>query len=290
MQYYPCMQPPQAPWIGYVSEWGYVPPGGYAQSAAYGAQPTAYGAAPAGYSPYPAARTPVMGGCPLGTEAYVVAAGESLAQIAGRYGLELGELMRVNPGVPEQPEPGQVLCLPNAPIPRPFPCPGTLYVIRPGDTLVGIARVHGITIADLLAANPQVNPNYYRVGDTLCIPEARPPQHNPCRQGAVLYVVEEGDTLADICVKAGTSVQALWEENPGFDPTRLTAGQQLCVVPMNCQPACPEDRQAKIRPGRDLFGAAEDFGFTADELLLANPAFPPCYFTGGNLICLPERG
>src|SRR5882672_5967035 len=53
------------------------------------------------------------------------------------------------------------------------------YAVRPGDSLSRIAAAHGITLQQILAANPQfqANPNRVRAGDVLEIPEtaARPP-------------------------------------------------------------------------------------------------------------------
>lgn len=64
---------------------------------------------------------------------------------------------------------------PNAE-PTPVATPGpeqtpTLYPIRSGDTLARIARQNGITVADILAANPEiVNANHIEVGQVIVIP------------------------------------------------------------------------------------------------------------------------
>lgn len=54
------------------------------------------------------------------------------------------------------------------------------YTIKPGDSLSTIARSHGLSLAELLAANPQrrANPDAIRVGDEVEIPDgatATPP-------------------------------------------------------------------------------------------------------------------
>jgi hypothetical protein len=49
------------------------------------------------------------------------------------------------------------------------------YVVKPGDTLLKIAKKFGLTVNDLLAANKQIkNPNKIAVGDELIIPGAAP--------------------------------------------------------------------------------------------------------------------
>jgi hypothetical protein len=66
-------------------------------------------------------------------------------------------------------------------VPRPpRKCTGQLYTIRPGDTLFVIARRFGVTVAQILAANPQiVNPDIIFVGQVICIPAAGPTPPTP---------------------------------------------------------------------------------------------------------------
>lgn len=47
----------------------------------------------------------------------------------------------------------------------------TIYTIRPGDTLTSIAKAHGLTVQELIAANQLVNPNLLKAGQELQIPE-----------------------------------------------------------------------------------------------------------------------
>ncbi|MFH1474273.1 MAG: LysM domain-containing protein [Chloroflexota bacterium] len=54
--------------------------------------------------------------------------------------------------------------------PAATPAAGTRYTVKKGDTMWAIAQSAGITLADLRAANPDVDPRAMRVGTVLVIP------------------------------------------------------------------------------------------------------------------------
>jgi hypothetical protein len=61
-----------------------------------------------------------------------------------------------------------------APTPTPAPTP-TVYVVQPGDTLSKIATQFGLTLPQVLDANPQItDPDAIQIGDPITIPEALP--------------------------------------------------------------------------------------------------------------------
>lgn len=61
------------------------------------------------------------------------------------------------------------------PKPQPEPKPDTnVYTVKPGDTMYRIAIQYGVTLAELVAANPQIkNANLIKVGDKINIPKAQ---------------------------------------------------------------------------------------------------------------------
>jgi LysM repeat protein len=59
--------------------------------------------------------------------------------------------------------------------PSPPPTPGvTQYVVKPGDTLSGIAKEFGVTVEAIMEVNDLTNPNKIRVGQVLIIPKPLP--------------------------------------------------------------------------------------------------------------------
>ncbi|MGE5583697.1 MAG: LysM peptidoglycan-binding domain-containing protein [Bacillota bacterium] len=104
---------------------------------------------------------------------YTIQPGDTFINIARRFGYTLDALLAINPGVdPDRLQIGAQICLPPAPGGGPFPCyGGTIYIIRPGDTLYAVAQRFGLTIQQLLAVNPDItNPNIIQAGQPVCIP------------------------------------------------------------------------------------------------------------------------
>ena len=62
------------------------------------------------------------------------------------------------------------------------------YVVVAGDSgLLSIAKSHGIDLAALLDANPQIdNPDYIQVGQQIYIPEKEAPTQELCLPGALI--------------------------------------------------------------------------------------------------------
>lgn len=131
-------------------------------------RPTATATAP---SPAPTATpapTPIM---------HKIAAGESLALIAEKYGLTAKEIAEANAmTVNDMIYPGQELTIPpprpgGAPLPTPTPTGGTLlYTVQAGDTLSEIAERFDSQLDWILQANKRRLDDMLRPGDRLLIP------------------------------------------------------------------------------------------------------------------------
>ncbi|MGH2348905.1 MAG: LysM peptidoglycan-binding domain-containing protein [bacterium] len=109
---------------------------------------------------------------------HVVQPGENLYRIALRYSVSVDDLMRVNGLVdPRQLRVGQVLVIPGPAGPAADVIAPGPYVVRPGDTLYGIARRAQTTVRVLMEANGLRSEAIF-VGQLLIIPggvESPPP-------------------------------------------------------------------------------------------------------------------
>lgn len=116
---------------------------------------------------------------------YKVQPGDTLSSIAKRNGTSIAVIMELNSSItnPHALKVGQVLILPaaaeapagnnNALAPKTpaVPVNNTEYIVKAGDSLSAIAMQHGITVAELLAANPQIkNANNIRAGQAINVP------------------------------------------------------------------------------------------------------------------------
>ena len=122
---------------------------------------------------------PAAGAVP--TRTHTVANGENLTVIARRYAITLNALVEANPGLsPRRLMPGVRLVVP-APAPSDDPTPPAertdvqTHRIRSGDSFWTIARAYGVSLNELIAANPEVNPRRIQPGQTIRVPSA--PEH-----------------------------------------------------------------------------------------------------------------
>ncbi len=94
------------------------------------------------------------------------------------------------------------------------------YIVQQGDTLTAIATRFGVSLAALIAANPQItNPNLIFPGQIITIP-GQSPAPGPA------YVVQQGDTLTAIAKRFGVSLDGLIAANAQItNPNLIFPGQ-----------------------------------------------------------------
>lgn len=91
-----------------------------------------------------------------------------------------------------------------------------------GETLYGIAREYRVAPRDLLAANPEVDPERLRSGQVLRIPAS------PLRGARRVHRVGPGDSLWGIARRYGVSTEQLRKANR-LEDDRVRLGQTLVI-------------------------------------------------------------
>lgn len=144
---------------------------------------------------------------------HVVMPGESLWQIANRYGVSADETAEIN-GLPDPSRLviGQALVIPSE----------DFYTVQPGDTLWDIARTFGTTVQRILQNNQIADPDRILPGMILYLPA---PRHR----------VQPGETLWGIAQEYGVPLQSLITVNRIADPNRILPGTVL-VIPRRPRP------------------------------------------------------
>lgn len=176
----------------------------------------------------------LIGGSSAHAATHKVRPGETLSSIAARYGTTVTALARSN----KVSNPNFIV------VGRRLRVPGRSgasasgmgrHLVRPGETLSGIALRYGTTLAALRRANDLSNPNRIIAGTRLRVPggRGRPRGSGPA---SVVHTVRAGESLWEIAARYETTVRALTRANDLADPSLIVAGQRL-RVPTRVVPA-----------------------------------------------------
>jgi LysM repeat protein len=131
----------------------------------------------------------------------------------------------------------------------------TRHLVRPGENLYRIALRYNVSIASILAANPNVtNRNLIFAGTTLLIPSGSaatptpipPPPVTP--QPEQQYTVVRGDILMRIAQRFGTTVTAIAQRNGIANPNRIFPGQVLIIPAPGAVSTPPPPAPGQPRP------------------------------------------
>ena len=165
---------------------------------------------------------------------YIVKPGDTLSQIAIKYGTTVNEIARIN-GIknPNLIYPGQVLeIIINSNITNNNTTNNSkyiIYTIKRGDTLWSISRRYGVTIQDLVKWNNIKNPNLIYAGNNLIIYTNQYNNSNNTNNNYITYTVKRGDTLWAIGRRYRISYQRLAYINGIRNPRLIYPGQVIKI-------------------------------------------------------------
>jgi LysM repeat protein len=214
--------------------------------------------------------------------------GDTLSGLARRYNSTVQSIVAANPGInPNNLPVGELICIPTPGRTFPGLCPNaSTYVIQSGDTFYSLARRFNVSVDTLLAANPGINPDLIRIGQSICVPTLPTPTIT-CP--GPTYTIRMGDTLFSLARTLGFTVQSILATNPGINPNSLKVGQILCLPTGGTVP-CPNGTIYRVQEGDTLYGIARRFDVTLDKILRANPGLSTnSIIFQGQPLCIPMR-
>lgn len=169
---------------------------------------------------------------------HTVAAGESIASIAGLYKVPESYLERINAPAATAPLPGDFLLVPAGDVSQLRAGLGAdlerrIHRVWPGESLWSISRRHGMSVAQLARLNGISNKATLHPGQRLAVSGAPGGGSAASADSGVPrrahYTVRRGDTLSAIARRFEVTVRQLQAWNNMGASTVLRAGQRLRI-------------------------------------------------------------
>jgi len=180
--------------------------------------------------------------------------------ILGGGGFGLYTMLAVEP----EPEPTTVAVTPSptptslpsptptdtpVPTPTPTPLPPRAHDVQEGETVSDIAALYDVTVEEILALNPQLDPELIQPGQVLLIPASTPqggllgaaeagdPEATP--GDFVVHVVSPGETLSTIAEEYDVSVSVIRTANDLSPDEETIRAEQSLVIPLGTPTPSP---------------------------------------------------
>jgi LysM repeat protein len=178
-------------------------------------------------------------------QTHLIRPGETLSEIAARYGTTVRALAELN-GLAN---PDVILAGQRLLVSEPSGA-ARRHRVQPGETVSGIARRYGVSVDAIVTANGLADPDVVLAGSELIIPHDADASSRGEPAGLV-HVVDAGETLGHIARRYGVDVAVLAQANGLPDPDRIFAGQMLRVPAT--RPAAAASGRGTVLSGLPVF-------------------------------------
>ena len=181
------------------------------------------------------------------------------------------------------------------------------HVIRAGETFWALAKRYGSSVELIVDENPGLHPQRLRPGQTAVVPlltgpVAATPAALP--SGATVeHRVRRGETLWDLALRYGSSVERILGRNPGVNPRRLRPGLTVIIplpgsVPDVESPGAAHPWMAQagsgavhvVEHGDSLWDIARTHGVTVEALAASNGRSPNDIIKPGETLIVQAGG
>ena len=184
---------------------------------------------------------------------YTVKKGDSLYQIAIKYGTTVNELKKINNLTTNNLTIGQILKIPET-LEEPV-IDESIYRVKKGDSLYQIAIKYGTTVDELKKIN-NLATNNLSIGQKINLPKNK----ESATEGYDKYTVQKGDSLYQIARKYNTTIDNLKKIN-NLTTNLLSINQQLKV------PSLKEKYTLyTVEKGDSLYQIAKKYNTTVNDI------------------------
>ena len=182
----------------------------------------------------------------------------------------------------------------------------TIHTVQPGQTLYSIGLRYGVTVAEILAANPSLNPNVIHSGNQLVIPvpgqpAPAPAAPQPGQTGTeVQHTVAPGEYLGLIAERYDVLVADILRRNSIANPDLVYPGTVLIIPGVTVEaapaPAVPApgqetqptgEVQHTVARGEYLGLIAERYDVLVADILRRNNISNPDLVYPGTVLIIP---
>lgn len=230
---------------------------------------------------------------------YEVKRGETKSGLSRRFGVSIAMLEQQNPHIVRMLQAGHIINLDKSIKEEERVAAEGEHIVVKGETLWGIARENGISVAQLEAANSGRLSEFLQIGQTLIIPD---------KNSEIIidgeYLVKPGDTKFQLAKRFNMTIAELENKNPHIIDM-LMAGHRLNIdnTVSNTQEEIANNTEGTatkieatisedgykdyiIQPKETLYGLAKKAGMTIDAFTTLNPKLLTSVNTG-DIIKMP---
>jgi LysM repeat protein len=193
---------------------------------------------------------------------YKVKKGESIEQIAHKYGLSETELRQFNPKLKNKVKGGKKIYIPSQ---EEVGASGNMkHIVKAGEEIEEIAAKYKLDKEQLLSFNPNHSKDLH-VGEMLLVPSMNQTE----AAGNLTHKVEAGQTLEQIGNIYNLTAEQLSKYNPGSD-AYIEAGEIL-LIPSQDQAKSTLSKKHKVLPGEDADKIAAMYNIAPKDVIRFNP-------------------
>lgn len=150
-----------------------------------------------------------------------------------------------------------------------------MHKVKKKETLYGISKQYNVAVEDINRVNPEII-NGLQKGQLIKVPviKEQTPTQAKSDDGKKKHIVQKGETFYSIAQKYGVTTEALIKANPE-SAMGLKVGDEL-IIPIKSEekvekPMPINGAEHTVQKGETLYGIAQKYSVSVDDIVKANP-------------------